>query len=93
MWQLRLLLNTVTAGGAACFASLEHDDFLMQGWTNMSHLTYYRLMKEEGSAQFRLWIASNRHDYKKMLHFFNLQNNNKVVKQASSIILDKILVN
>jgi hypothetical protein len=38
-------------------------------------------------------VASNTHDYKAMLHFFNLQNDNKFVKEGSKIILDSIHTN
>lgn len=58
-----------------------------------THGAYYRLLKEEGSAQFRYWISQNKHDVKKMCTFFNLQNDNKLIKEGSKIVLDRIAVN
>ena len=54
---------------------------------------YFRLLKEEGSAQFRYWIAENKHDARKMCAFFNLQNDNKYIKEGMKITLDSIAIN
>lgn len=50
-------------------------------------------MKKEGSEQFRYWISQNKHDVKKMITFFNLQNSNRLIKEGSKIVLDRIATN
>ena len=92
-WQLRFLMNSIVATGSAAFKMMEEESLVKKGWSGITHGAYYRVMKEEGSAQFRYWIAENRHDYKKMLTFFNIQNESKMVKQSSKIVLDSIKVN
>ena len=72
---------------------MEKDGVMSKGFAGLTHGAYYRVMKEEGSAQFRFWIAENRHDHKPMLTFFNIQNDSKLVQKSSSVILDKIKTN
>ena len=79
-WQLRFLMNSLVATGSASFKMMEQESLVAKGWSGLTHGAYYRVMKEEGSTQFRFWIAENRHDYKKMLTFFNVQNESKMVK-------------
>ena len=81
-WKLRFVLNSITASGAAIFRGLEEDNILIQGWHITTQATYYRINADEGSNQFRFWLATNKDDYKKMITFFNMQNNNKAVKEA-----------
>jgi hypothetical protein len=47
---LRFVLNTVCAGGAAIFKGLEDDNILVQGYQIVSHGAYYRLQHETGVA-------------------------------------------
>jgi hypothetical protein len=91
-WELTFTLNSVTAGGAAVFKALEQEGIINQGAHLATHGAYYRLLKDEGSAQFRYWISQNKHDYKKMLTFFNLQNL-KFIKTGSKIVYDRIAIN
>jgi hypothetical protein len=86
-------LNTVCASGAAIFKGLEEDNVLAQGYQIVSKGAYYRLQHETGVAQFRYWLSTNKNDYKKMITFFNMQNNNKAVKEGQKLILDKIALN
>jgi hypothetical protein len=66
---------------------------MAQGFHISANAAYYRVAKDEGSNQFRFWLSTNKKDYKKMLTFFNMQNNNKAVKEANKVVLDKIKVN
>lgn len=86
-------MDSIVAGGAAVFRSLEEDTLIKKGWQAATHGAYFRIMKDEGSAQFRYWISQNKNDAKKMCTFFNLQNDNKLVKESSKIILDMISIN
>lgn len=72
MWKLRFVLNSVCAGGAAIFKGLETENILAQGWHITTHATYYRLQHEQAVLQFRFWLCTNKHDYKKMITFFNM---------------------
>ena len=73
-------MNNIVSSGSAAFKMMEEEGGIVaKGWTGATRGAYYRVMKEEGSAQFRFWIAENRHDHKKMLTFFNLQNESKIV--------------
>jgi hypothetical protein len=47
-WKLRFLLNTICAGGAAVFNSLDHDNILMLGLKVATNATYYRIQNEQG---------------------------------------------
>jgi hypothetical protein len=38
-------------------------------------------------------MVANRDDYKKMITFFNMQKNNKAVKEGEKLLLDKIAIN
>lgn len=86
-------MNTICAGGAAVFNSLEHENILMLGLKVATNATYYRIQNEQGVLQFRYWIGANRHDYKKLLTFFNMQNNNTAVKNGEKILLQSIAEN
>ena len=92
-WQLRFLMNSIVASGSTAFTMMEKDGLLSKGFAGLTHGAYYRVMKEEGSAQFRFWIAENRHDHKKMLTFFNIQNESTMVKKSSTVVIDKIRTN
>jgi hypothetical protein len=65
-------MNSIAAAGAAVFRAMEEKTLLKQGWQAATHGAYYRIMDEEGSAQFRYWISQNKHDVDKLLTFFNL---------------------
>lgn len=92
-WKLRFVLNTVCASGAAIFKALDHDNILAQGWTITSQTAYYRSQPELGVQQFHYWLSTNKHDYKKMITFFNMQNNNRAVKEGQKLILNAIALN
>lgn len=83
----------MVAGGAAIFKAAEDTNAFTKSVTMATHAPYYRLMKEDGSAQFRYWLVNNKHEHKKMLAFFNIQNDNKMVKSGTKLILDKVEVN
>lgn len=72
------------------FKSKEEKSTVMQGLSAMGHGAMYQFVPENASEQFRYWTATNMHNYKVMLFFFNIQNDNKLVKEGSKIILDKI---
>ena len=73
----------VCVGGASVFGGLENNNILAQGWHITTRGTYYSLSNEDlGSLEFRYWLGTNKHDYKRMITFFNMQNNNKAVKEA-----------
>ncbi len=65
----------------------------MKGLTMLSHGAVYRLSPENASDQFRYWVMTNQHNYEAMLLFFNLMNDNKLVKEGAKIILDSIKTN
>ena len=87
------MLDGIVASGAAIFKALEEDHIAKQGLSVAAHGAYYRLLKEEGSAQFRYWVSMNKHDYSKLLTFFNMQNGNMLVSEGSKIVLDRIITN
>ena len=65
-------MNNIMSSGSATFKMLDEEGLVAKGWAGATRGAYYRIMKEEGSAQFRFWISENRADHKKMLTFFNL---------------------
>ena len=69
--QLRRLINNIVASGSAAWKMMEEESYLAKSWVGATHAAYYRVMKEEGSAQFRYWLSENKHDQKKILTFFN----------------------
>mmetsp|Transcript_37179 Transcript_37179/g.48921 ORF Transcript_37179/g.48921 Transcript_37179/m.48921 type:complete len:139 (+) Transcript_37179:1217-1633(+) len=48
------------------------------------------MMKEDGSLQFRYWVATRRHEYDRMLGFFNIISHSKRVKRANSLAIDAV---
>ena len=86
-------MNSLVASGSTAFKMMEDESLISKGFIGLTHGAYYRIMKEEGSAQFRYWIAENRHDHVKMLTFFNMQNESEMVKQSSKVVLDSIKTN
>ena len=88
------MLESVCAGGAAVFRALEDDNILKQGFQLAAHGTYYKLYQsDQASLQFKYWLVTNKHDYKKMITFFNMTNQNKAVKETQKVLLDKIAEN
>ena len=71
-WQLRFLMNNILASGTSAWRMMEEEGIIAKGWVGATRGAYYRIMKEEGSAQFRYWLAENKHDAKKILAFFNM---------------------
>ena len=65
----------------------------MQGLSLMSNSVHYQLSPESASEQFRYWVATNQDKHEDMLFFFNLLNDNKIVKEGAKIILDRIQTN
>ena len=59
-------------------------------FSRASSALYYRMMAEDGSLQFRYWVATQRHEYDHMLSFFNIIEKSKNVKRANSIACDRI---
>lgn len=55
-----------------------------------STTAYYRMMKKDGSLQFRYWMATRRHEYERMLSFFNIASNSKSFKRANNLAIDSI---
>ena len=72
---------------------MEEENVLAKGWVAATHGAYYRVMNEEGSAQFRYWLSENKHDTKKILTFFNFQNDNKLAAESHKIALPSIKIN
>jgi hypothetical protein len=55
--ELKSLISSITASGVAVFKATEQDGVLMQSIHAASAGIYYKLLKDEGSAQFRYWIS------------------------------------
>lgn len=91
--QLKFTLDSLVSSGAAVFCALEESNMIKQLWKAATHGAYYRMVDGEGSAQFRYWVSQNKHDVKKLCTFFRLQNDNKLIKEGSKIMLDSIVTN
>ena len=87
------MINNIVASGSAAWKMMEEEGYLAKGWVGATHAAYYRVMKEEGSAQFRYWLAENKHDHEKILAFFNFQNESEIAKGSSKIVLPSIRIN
>lgn len=59
----------------------------------MIHWPLYQLTPEKAVDQFRYWVTTNRHNHELMLTFFNILNDNKLVKEGGKLILDSIATN
>lgn len=86
-------MNQVMVGGASVFKSHEENNSFMKGLSLMSNSVHYQFQPESASEQFRYWVATNQHQHEIMLVFFNLLNDNKIVKEGAKIILDRIYTN
>mmetsp|Transcript_42851 Transcript_42851/g.56648 ORF Transcript_42851/g.56648 Transcript_42851/m.56648 type:complete len:98 (-) Transcript_42851:1024-1317(-) len=80
-------------GGASIFKSGEEANKFMKGFSLMGHGALYQLAPENASEQFRYWVTTNLHKHELMLLFFNIVNDNKLVKEGAKIILDTIRTN
>lgn len=86
-------MNNIVASGSSAWKMMEEEGLLAKGWVAATHGAYYRLMEQEGSAQFRYWLSENKHDTKKILSFFNFQNTNKLAAESHKIALPSIKTN
>lgn len=91
--ELSLMMAAVTAAGVAVFKALESENVVKQGLHAATTGAYFMIFKDEGSAQFRYWMAQNKHDAHKINTFFNMQNDNKLVVQGMKVIRDSISIN
>ena len=88
-----MTLNQIMVGGASVFKSGEEENKFLQGFSFMGHGAVYQLAPKNASEQFRYWVTTNMDKHELMLLFFNLVNDNKLVKEGSKLILDSIRTN
>ena len=86
-------MNQIMVGGASVFKAGEEPNKFLQGFSFAGHGAVYQLAPQNASEQFRYWVATNMDKHELMLIFFNLVNDNKLVKETSKIILDSIRTN
>lgn len=55
--QLKSTISSIAGGGAAIFKAVEQESFFKKSLSVATHGAYYRLLKEDGVAQFRYWIS------------------------------------
>ena len=79
--------------GASIFHSGQLENKFNQGFSFMIHWPLYQLTPEKAVDQFRYWVTTNRHNHELMLTFFNILNDNKLVKEGGKLILDPIATN
>ena len=93
MKELRSSLNTICKVGASVLKSTEEASSVKKSFQLCSSLAVYSLKPKQASDQFRYWIATNQDNYKGVLTFFNLVNENKFVKETNKIQLASIVTN
>ena len=91
--ELRSTMDRIMAGGASVLKSTEEKNKLKRGLSLVSHSAIYNMQPHQASDQFRYWVSSNQHNHKDMLKFFNIVNENKLVKQGNKLLLDRIETN
>ena len=90
--QFRSHMDTMLAAGAAHM--ITHQQNNNKDVVLRSALTlYYRLMKQDGSLQFRYLVATQRHHYDHMLSFYNIMSTDKNIMRGNEIACDRIKTN
>jgi hypothetical protein len=80
--------------GASVFEGLDDSENAVgQSWQITKNSIYFNIRDDIGVLSYRYWLATNKHEYQKMITFFNAQNRNKLVKEATKILLPDVPVN
>ena len=85
-------MDTLMIGGASIYES-EMEPDMLKGFALLSYNVHYQLSPDQASEQFRYFIASNLENHEYLLKFYNLVQDNKVVKESVKFILDSITTN
>lgn len=88
-------LNLIMNGAAAFWEGIdsESDSFVTQGLSISKNAVYYQMKDDLGQLEFRYWLATHRYDYQKMIGFYQSPAKNKVVKEATKVLMPSIEVN
>ena len=54
---------------------------------------FYQMQPEQGIDEFRYWVSTNLHKHEMMLAFFNIINENLIVREGMRVIFDSIKTN
>ena len=91
--QLRQNLNNIFIAGAATFNSGVKENRLTKVFSFMKHSAAFQMSPGAASDQFRYFQTTNLHNHELILKFFNLINENKLVKSSFKVMFDSIETN
>ena len=91
--ELRSFMNQIMVSAASVYKSKEESNKFMEGLALVSNNVHYQIMPEQAAEQYRYYVAANMQNHEAVLHFFNLQSSNKLIKEGAKIILDSIKTN